>query len=430
MASPIRDTICYLLLKKPWYGTFAAMMRWRPEESCPTMGVSVNHDGTVLSAYNPKFIAKLTKNQLACCIQHEIDHVVRLHCIRRTSRIPTIWNYAADMVVNGDENHPNIVIDSKCHLHEAIKASMDVEAMRKAGFKIKDKDVNCVWYKGSEPNMTTEQLYDELKKKAPKIKVLICNGPPPDDLGEDGSGGSGSSDQEQDDKDEDGTGGKEQTVVVWIDDHGMWQRSTANEDQARQLVKRLTDQATQAAGNTPGHLEDEIKKLSEVRVDWRRKLNEFLGKTCGGRRQCFSRPNRRTDQFGVAGFTSRAMARLTLYVDTSGSIGQEEFAEFFAHIEKITWRTKATMVEFDHGIQHISKYRKGDWRNLKVHGRGGTSFVECFKGAEEKGLIGDVNIVFTDGYADWPEEKPYHVLWVIAHTSDVKPPWGEVIRMT
>jgi len=45
-------------------------------------------------------------------------------------------------------------------------------------------------------------------------------------------------------------------------------------------------------------------------------------------------------------------------------------------------------------------------------------------------LIGDVNVIITDGYLVWPEEKPYPVLWYIVSSSKEAPKWGKVIRPT
>jgi predicted metal-dependent peptidase len=212
------------------------------------------------------------------------------------------------------------------------------------------------------------------------------------------------------------------------DDHGTWDKSSATEEQARQIVKRYADTSSTAAGNTPGHLQEAINSLKESKHDWKNELSQYLGRECGGKRVCLGRPNRRIDQFGVPGATSRAMVDLRVMVDTSGSISSEEFKEFFGHIEKISWRAKIKMIEFDHQIQHVSKYRKGDWKNLKVHGRGGTSFINLLDQAEERGLIGQVNIIFTDGYAEWPKEKEYPIIWVICSSSKVEPPWGKVIH--
>ena len=74
------------------------------------------------------------------------------------------------------------------------------------------------------------------------------------------------------------------------------------------------------------------------------------------------------------------------------------------------------LVEFDYNIQHVGRYKHGDWKKIKMHGRGGTSFqnliAEINKG--EKGSSpGRLVIIFTDGEADWPEKQPYPIVLII-----------------
>jgi predicted metal-dependent peptidase len=431
-----------LLLSKPWYGTFASMMRWRQNENVKTMGVSISNDGMIDAWWSEKFVDSINTNEIISVIQHEIDHVIRMHVTRCRGRHREIWNFAADMLVNGTKENPNILFsengENKCHLPD-----------------------NCIWYTASKPNMTTEEVYDELKKNAtqcPCGATLIdlsgnkgqgkgqpgCQGQQGQgQQGQPGQGGQGQSGGQGQGQGQPGQGqgqsGQGQgcgsgtcpacgSHPQMVDSHDTWDKSTATDEQARQIAKRHADQATQSCGNSPGHLQEAITNLKESKHDWKREFGQFLGRECGGKRMCLGRPNRRIDKFGIPGTTRRAMVDLRIMVDTSGSISSDEFQEFFGHIEKISWRAKIKMIEFDHEIQHVTKYRKGDWKKLKVHGRGGTSFVNLLDQAEERGLIGQVNIIFTDGYAPWPEEKKYPIIWVICSSSKVEPPWGKVIH--
>ena len=431
----IRTAVTKLILSKPWYGTFASMIRWRESKDIPTAGVAVMADGYIDGIYNQDFIDKLTINQIIATIQHEVDHVVRMHVTRGYGRDKNVFNFAADAIVNGPTGHPHI----------------------------EDLPKGCIYYREEWPkDLSTEELYDYLKKE---MKCPFCGGKIEFDEngesnaqcgggeggeegeGESGSGGGGEGEEGEDEgsgggdgkdgkdgKDsngKDGKGGKDKkcTCTNWklVDNHDTWDKSTASEDQAKGIVKRHSDTASQAAGNTPGHLEEAIERLKEVTHNWKREFKEYLGRECGGKRPCLSRPNRRINKFGVPGTTCRSMVRVTIAVDTSGSISQEDLCEFFSHIDKISTRVKIKMIEFDHQVQQVRKYRRGDWKGIKVLGRGGTSFVNLMDHMEQNGLVGEVNIIFTDGYAEFPEEKPYQVMWAICSNSGVKPPWGKVI---
>lgn len=69
---------------------------------------------------------------------------------------------------------------------------------------------------------------------------------------------------------------------------------------------------------------------------------------------------------------------------------------------------------------------------MKFRGRGGTSFVPVFEWIEEKmknGMRPDALFFFTDLCGDFPDKAPsYPVAW-LAFDRDLKPPFGQVIRV-
>jgi predicted metal-dependent peptidase len=50
--------------------------------------------------WNPKFVVKMSKIGLRIICSHESFHALYLHCQRRGSRIPKLWNIAVDYIVN------------------------------------------------------------------------------------------------------------------------------------------------------------------------------------------------------------------------------------------------------------------------------------------------------------------------------------------
>lgn len=436
---------CRLISTNPWYGIMASQMKWRKSEKTPTMGVSMSADGLITCSWNEKFCADKTVPQLMAVIQHEIEHIVRLHLVRWYGREPRPFNIAADMIVNGDKNRPNI----------------------------QNLPDQCVYYQHPERDRTTEEVYEWFMKKMPKINIQcpMCkgSGKAKKDGDQDGGGG-GESDKDKEGKDKEGQGGgkdkkdkdkKDQKGggggdkkedkdgdscdgdakcpmcngegskegKVWVDDHSMWRDSTISEDQARQLVREMTDEATKHAGTIPGHLEQALKELEKPRVRWRDHLKRYVGKNVGMRRKTYARRNRRIDRFGVPGVSAHGSTKLTVAVDTSGSVSDKMLQQFFGELETMAHKFKITLIQFDHEIQDVAKYRRGDWKKIGVKGRGGTSFINCIEGMKEKCIVGKVNIILTDGYAPWPEEQPFPVLWCVMGDNDERPPWGDYIRI-
>lgn len=394
---------CRLITTEPWYGTMASLMRWiKDNVNTPTMGVRMIRGGEIECLYNEEFCEKLNVDELMAVVKHEIEHIVRLHMSRSGSdRDHLTWNVSADMVCNGTEKNPRILELPKgaVYLHESLK----------------------------EEN-TTEEVYDHLAKNKVKIKISCpsCGGK---GKGKDGQGQG----QGQDgpcpmcgDKNQGGGKGKMTVEGTWIDDHSIWQGSTVSKDEARQVVKDMTEQATaKAAGNVPGHLVEVLKELDKPIVNWKYVFRQLMGRKAGGKRMTYSRRSRRHNCFGVPGKSSHASIPLNVLVDTSGSMSSKDLELVFTEIEAMSQRFKITVIQFDHAVQgKPAKYHRGDWKKIKIHGRGGTSFQVVFDWIEQNKMVADANIVLTDGYASFGEQRPYHVLWAIVN-KDVKPPWGE-----
>ena len=376
---------CKLLILNPWYGTMASMFRWKPYSGIQTIGVRVVDGGYVDCLYSPEFCSQLSVDEMMAVVQHEIEHIVRLHCVRVGSRDARKWNHATDFTINGKESNPN------------IKGLPDKEDL-KGIYYPEDWDVN----------LTSEELYDRLKKTRIRYKGAGKNG---EDI-------------------IDGPADASEEIVVQgeLDDHDIWAGSTVGEDEARQVVKDMVRQAGSKAGTTPGHLQDAIDRLEAPVVNWKYELRQFVGRALGGRRSTWARANRRRPEFGVKGKSNRASVRLTIGVDTSGSVSQKLLEQFFSELEMISQKFKITLVQFDHGYQRHDPYHRGDWKRLPIEGRGGTSFIEFFNAIEEKNLVGRCNIVLTDGEASWGEERKYPVLWVImphGAKENVIPAWGK-----
>ena len=204
-----------------------------------------------------------------------------------------------------------------------------------------------------------------------------------------------------------------------MDDHGIWQESDASPEEARQIVRDMVQQArNQAKGNTPGHLKEAIEALNDPIVPWRAVLKQFQARHLGNRRHTFARRNRRRDAFGIKGVSRHAAARLSILIDTSGSISQDDLRQFFTEIEEITHRTKVNILMWDVAFcDFIPKYRRGDWRKIGVTGRGGTgSFDEAQDWLVKQGVMGDALIFLTDGCMnkeDFPKMKGVPIIVVL-----------------
>lgn len=215
-----------------------------------------------------------------------------------------------------------------------------------------------------------------------------------------------------------------------VDDHETWKQSDISADEARQLVKDLVDQAVEKSqGSVPGHLEQAIKDLSKPVVRWRELLRHYLGKHVGNHRKTYSRRNRRRREFGIAGVSHHAAAKVCVIIDTSGSVGNKELSQFFGEIDAISSRTKVSVLQWDHAFQGYGLYRRGDWKKFKVCGRGGTDMAAPMHWLYKSKLVPDCVIMLTDGECNYAEDLKFPYICVITRASSAEPNWGTTVRM-
>jgi predicted metal-dependent peptidase len=245
--------------------------------------------------------------------------------------------------------------------------------------------------------------------------------------------GQGQEGQEQGQQSQEGSG-EENPYGNTVDDHSTWSQSDVSEDEARQIVKDISDQASQKSqGHVPGHLKEILKSLDKPVVHWKELLRALMGTYVGNRRLTYSRRNRRHDSFGKPGVSHHAACTVSVIVDTSGSVSTHMLQQFFTEIEAVCYRAKVFVLQWDHAFQGYGRYRRGDWKRIHVRGRGGTDMAAPVKWLEEQGMIGNACIMLTDGFCNWPDKKGFPMIFVVAREGgdEIKdgPKWGNLVHM-
>jgi len=388
---------CRLIAVQPFYGHFCMTMKWTESkmdfmpEGSRTMGVRVA-GGRVECIWCREFVDGRSLEELIACLQHEVEHLLRMHCVRAGDRNPFLWNIAVDMTVNGRADSPRI------GYHDTSNVILPL------GPDSKDK---MVWIPADWPsNETAEHYYDKIMQKNDKFAQEIFKL------------------MQEAEK----NGGKVPDGMV--DNHAFWSKTEMTPDEIRQIVHDVAQQSVEKSkGNVPGHVAALLEKLADPIVGWRQLLRQYLGRHLGDRRSTYSRRCRRNDRFGTKGISHHAAARACVIVDTSGSISESELSQFFAEIEAIAYRVRVCMVEWDAQLQAFHpRYRRGDWKHIQIKGRGGTAMDDAVDWVEENGVAGDVCIMLTDGYTGWPNKKPFPMINCITTDAD-GPSWGHVVRL-
>lgn len=454
---------CRLMTLEPFYGHISMRMTWRHspfdwknQEESKTMGVRVLLGGKIECLWYPGFVHSQSLQQLYGVIYHEIDHLIRVHCIRQgTSREHEPWNISADMTINGRSSKPKIGYVNPT-----------------TGKRVLPLDGNIVWVPEDwEDGLSAEAYYNLLVKNAVRIPCPACQAA--GKTAGDGDGQDQGQGQSQGQSQGKGKskgkgkankgpasgagsgmssgparcpvcGGKQGGTESHydyggvsgraMDDHSTWQYSEVSQDEARQIVRDLVNEATaKCQGVSPGHLTEAIKALQRPVIRWREHLKQYFGRYVGNSRPTYSRRNRRHDQFGIKGVTRHAASSVRVIVDTSGSMTHKELEHAFTEIESMSSHVETKVLLWDDGFQGFQKYRRGDWKKWQLRGRGGTNMAAPIKWLADNRQLGDCQVLITDGYCNWAEKQPWFpelgMITVITHADPAPPSWGHVVRL-
>ncbi len=374
-----------LLTVWSFYGHVSLQLRFLPSEMPwlaepdRTMGVRILGETGVECLYYPPFVQKLPISELAVVIQHEIEHVIRLHCVRRAHRDPVLYNVAADMCVNGPWSSPRIGLPD-----------------RAGGRNLLPLGGKIIWIPTTWPHDLTAEAYYE------RLNALTA------------------------------AQRKDLALGALADDHSVWEQSTVTLEEARQTVHTIVREAEkQSRGRVPCHLTEAIARLQPPVIPWQSLLHQYLGRHLGGRRRTWARADRRRPGFGRPGVSRHAGGVINIVVDTSGSVSPGMLERFFSEIDRVSRHARIFVLHWDTAYQGYGPYRPGDWRSLTVRGRGGTDMASAFRWLGERGQRAETQILLTDGYTNWPDPGPYRFIAAIASKpSRVRPPeWGHAIYM-
>jgi predicted metal-dependent peptidase len=379
-----------LLLRHPFFGNMATRLRVvDADDWCPTAAT----DGRCLY-YNTQFFNAMSNKEVEFVIAHEVLHCVFDHLGRREFRDPKLYNIAADYIVN------NLLIRDRIgHNPKIVQCYHDTK------------------YEG----WASEEVYDELFKNADKIDL--------DALGEmlDEHLNWG---DEEDDGDGDGKG---------KDGKGKG-RPKLSEDDVRAIkdeIKEAVIQAQQAAGagNTPGEINRMIKDLTEPKMNWRELLQQQIQSTIRND-YSFSRPSRKGQQSGaiLPGMQFAETIDITVGIDMSGSIGDEQGRDFLSEIKGIMEEYKDYKIKvwcFDTKVyneQDFSAEGGEDLTEYQLMGGGGTDFDANWTYMKQYGIQPKKFIMFTDGYPwnSWGDELYCDTIFIIHghHDKNLEAPFG------
>jgi predicted metal-dependent peptidase len=361
-----------LILDQPFFGGLALRLNLVEDFDNPA-NPTATVDGKEIR-YNPEWIDSMSLDEVKGVLCHEIMHCANQHHTRRGDREPERWNSACDYAINPLIEGCGLTLPNP----------------------LSDPHFN---------NMAAEEIYPKLP--------------------------------EGDDKNQGNDPGKCGGVQDAPGKDGGQASADDRAKAASEWKVAVAQAATQAQtmGELPGALERMVDEMLEPVLDWREILRRFVDTSAKNDYQWFP-PNRRHIHNGLIlpSLRSQELKNVTMAMDTSGSITEENLKAFGAEVRAIVedYRANTKVIYCDAKVQRVEEFDAYTPVELSPRGGGGTDFRPVFDLIEESGEYPVCLIYQTDGYcSDFPKVEPsYPILWILTERNDsFRPPFGDVIHM-
>ena len=339
---------------------------------------------------NKDFFINLTKEERVLLLLHETWHVAKLHMLRRNNREMEFWNIACDIRINNDlkeEFYDSSNINWNYFLHDS---SFDKNEI-----------------------LSEEKIYD-----------LIINN---NNLQKKFSSGNNSSS-----KDSNNQSNSNKSIGQDLEEP-----NEVNEIQPSDIINTVvnatqTAKITEGAGSIPGTVQEILNEFLNPIVPWNVLLNNFLT-DLAEKDYSWKKPNRRFEDMYLPSLedSEGKLEHLVFFLDTSGSISDEQVKRFNSEVKYIheTFKPKKlTVVQFDYSIRKIQDYSDEDiFEKVEVIGRGGTSLEEVEQYIRKYNPT--CSIIFSDMYCDPMEKVDTPVIFIVSDNKNWTSPFGKVIHI-
>jgi predicted metal-dependent peptidase len=347
--------------------------------------------------YGRKFVAAMNNKMLAFVVLHENLHKALRHLTtwaRLFKEDAQLANMACDYVIN------QMIVD------------MDPQGTHTELPSIGGKSIVLLdaKYKG----MNSKQIFDLLKKDK-----------------ENGEGLFGPGDKSPDSMDE----------HRWGDAKNLTDEEKKElEQEIDQAIRQGQMQHQKMHGSGAGNLNRELGDLMDPQVNWKELLREFVTQMCAAKdMSSWRRVNRRFLSAGIymPSLIGERVERITVGIDTSGSIGARELNVFLSEVREVVESVRPGMLDliyWDAAVAGHETYTDSDMGTLvqstKPKGGGGTDPACMDKYMSEHDIKPNAIIMLTDGYVpNWGRDWPAPILWVISNNPNANAGTGKTIHI-
>ena len=375
------------LLDEPFFSSIVINLNKVKTRSIPTAGVAVKNNSLTLY-WNPEFISTLNEKQFFGLMKHECYHLIYQHVVCRKQDPHTLWNIATDLAINS-----------------MISSEYLPPGGLVPGQKFKNEDSN--------PCPTRNKISDFISK-LPKYKSSEWY---MDKLKTEDNGKLGEEISDYFDQTGDGSG-PGFDVHIESDENMSESDKKALAGKLKEIIKKSAKKANKnnSWGSASQSVRDEITKLFDDRINWKKTLSYFCGtKQKSNKSKTFRRVNRKYPYIHP-GTKVKRTSSLAIYIDQSGSVGDEGLSMFFSALEGLAKNISFKVFHFDTSVDKNSEYawRKGQkYRNPMRTLTGGTCFDCVEDHFRSRSSEFDGYILMTDGGAPKPKTCISKRCWVL-----------------
>lgn len=199
------------------------------------------------------------------------------------------------------------------------------------------------------------------------------------------------------------------------------------------VVKAVTQARLSGdAGSIPGEVLRSFDEMIEPKLPWQTILQQHMS-TYRKEEYSWTRPNRRYyPGFYLPQMRSESLDQVSVFIDSSGSISNEDIGEFMAEI-RYMWDTlkpkTLKLVVFDTQIKSSQTFTEGDsLSDVRIRGGGGTNIGPVARVLEKEQP--ELAIIFTD--MEFPhvnyDRIQSDIIWIQYGDYSNPPTKGEVIK--
>ena len=393
-----------LLINEPFFSTLMRNVTKIKSEHVSTAGVTIR-DGEFILLWNAMFLASLKSKEVRGLLKHESYHLIFNHCSSRKQDPHKIWNIATDLAINSLISHDELP-EGGLYPGKPLDLS-----------KVTDPVTLEKWKKVSDliesfPTGEASEWYMTKLKENQEVADTISEGGGGKCNGNCQPGGNGQSCD----------GECNCGIPGGMDDHEGWGDLTDEEQQvAEAQIKQALSEAVKKCdrngqwGTVSGSTREQLRLMVSNAIDWKRVIQNFCGNSQRANKARTHKRVNRKYPYIHPGVKRGHSATIAVYMDQSGSVGNDDVELFFGCLNQLGRITKFLLYPFDWSVDedNACEWRKGQKSPPIRHRAGGTSFdaVE----AHVRGNLGkwDAHVILTDGEASDPGPSLQRRCWVL-----------------